>query len=430
MTGVGIIGLGTVGLDTYRILREHGPLIKSRTGVDLQVVAVADADPGRLKLLGDLTEVAVKEDGHHLIQDDRVDIVVELVGGTGVAFDFVKEAISRKKWVVTANKALLAERGDDLFGLADEQGSEIGFEASVCGGIPVIRAIRDGLVGNRIHYMLGILNGTSNYILSRMADEDMPFEQALAEAQRLGFAERDPTLDIEGIDAAHKLCILIRLALGFPITMNEITTGGISRIEPIDIEFAREFGYRIKLLGVAKEEQGLIEARVEPAMIPIKHPMSNVNEAYNAVYLVGDNVGSNLYYGKGAGGGPTGSAVVSDIVDMGLRKTVGCSKKSPFAEKDDRRAKRAEDTISPFYMRFKAQDTPGVLSRISGVLATYNISIYAVVQKGRKVDGYVPIVMLTYEASEGDLQKAKAEIDRLPLIGEETVHIRIEEGKL
>jgi homoserine dehydrogenase len=430
MVGVGIIGLGTVGFDTYRILRDYRSLIEAKTGVDLRVVAVADKDAGRLRLLSDDPEVMATADARQLVEDDRVEIVVELMGGTGPAFDYTKQAMTLKKWVVTANKALLAEWGDDLFQLADRQGIEIGFEASVCGGIPVIRAIRDGLVGNRIHYMLGILNGTSNYILSRMADEGMPFDEALSEAQRLGFAEKDPTLDIEGVDAAHKLCILIRLALGFPIQMGEIATGGISRIEPIDIEFAKEFGYRIKLLGVAKEEENLIEARVEPAMIPIKHPMSSVNEAYNAVYLVGDNVGSNLYYGKGAGGSPTGSAVVSDIVDMALRKTGGCVRRSPFARKDGRMAKSAEESISPFYMRFKAQDTPGVLSRISGVLATYNISIYAVVQKGRKVDGYVPIVMLTYEASEGNLKKAKAEIDKLSFIGEETVHIRIEEREL
>lgn len=430
MIGVGIVGLGTVGFDTYRILRDYRSLIEARTGVDLRVVSVADADPKRLELVNEDSDVVASRDARQLIDDGRVDIVVELMGGTGEAFNYVKQALEHKKWVVTANKALLAERGDDVFELADRYSSEIGFEASVCGGIPVIRAIRDGLVGNRIHYMLGILNGTSNYILSRMADEGMAFDAALAEAQRLGFAEKDPTLDIEGIDAAHKLCILVRLALGFPIKMNEIATGGISRIEPIDIEFAREFGYKIKLLGVVKEEDDLIEARVEPAMIPIRHPMSNVNEAYNAVYLVGDNVGSNLYYGKGAGGSPTGSAVVSDIVDMALRKTVGCSRKSPFAKKDGRSVKSPEESISPFYMRFKAQDTPGVLSRISGVLSTYNISIYAVIQKGRKVDGYVPIVMLTYEASEGNLQKAKAEIDRLSFIGEETVHIRIEERKL
>lgn len=427
MVSVGIVGLGTVGLDTYRILRDYRSLIEARTGVDLRVVAVADVDESRLKLADESAEVVIGKDACQLIEDDRVDIVVELMGGTGEAFDYVRKAIEHKKWVVTANKALLAERGDDVFELADRHGCEIGFEASVCGGIPVIRAIRDGLVGNRVHYMLGILNGTSNYILSRMTDEGLPFDIALAEAQRLGFAEKDPTLDIEGIDAAHKLCILIRLALGFPIRMNEISTEGISRIEPIDIEFAREFGYKIKLLGVAKEEGNSIEARVEPAMIPINHPMSNVNEAYNAVYLVGDNVGPNLYYGKGAGGSPTGSAVVSDVVDMALRKTAGCSRRSPFAKKDGRSAKCAEESMSPVYMRFKAQDTPGVLSRISGVLANYDISIYAVMQKGRKIDGYVPIVMLTYEASESNLQKAKTEIDRLPFIGEETVHIRIEE---
>ena len=252
MVGVGIIGLGTVGFDTYRILRDYRSLIEARTGVDLRVVAAADVDADRLKLIGEDHEVATTTDARRLIEDDRVEIVVELMGGTGAALDYTKQALALKKWVVTANKALLAERGDDLFCLADQQGSEIGFEASVCGGIPVIRAIRDGLVGNRIHYMLGILNGTSNYILSRMADEGMPFDKALAEAQRLGFAEKDPTLDIEGIDAAHKLCILIRLALGFPIQMSEIATAGISKIEPIDIEFAREFGYKIKLLGGGK----------------------------------------------------------------------------------------------------------------------------------------------------------------------------------
>jgi hypothetical protein len=217
---------------------------------------------------------------------------------------------------VTANKALLAERGDGLFELAAAQGCEIGFEASVCGGIPVIRALRDGLVGNRVAYLLGILNGTSNYILTRMSEEGIPFAEALSDAQRAGFAEADPTFDVEGFDAAHKLCILARLAFGCTLSMSDIARGGISRIEPIDIAFARELGYRIKLLAVAKDENGLIEARVEPAMLPMAHVMSNVNGVFNALYVVGDRVGPTLYYGKGAGGDPTGSAVVSDIIDM------------------------------------------------------------------------------------------------------------------
>ena len=244
---------------------------------------------------------------------------MELIGGIHPAYEFMSGALEKGKWVVTANKALLAEKGNDLFRIAERKGCEIGFEASVCGGIPVIRAIRDGLVGNKISYMLGILNGTSNYILTRMTDEGISFDEALRDAQKLGFAEKDPTFDIEGIDAAHKLCILTRLAFSYPIGMKDIVIGGISKIEPIDIVFAREFGYKIKLLAMAKEVNGSIEARVEPAMIPITHPMSSVNGVFNAVYVVGDRVGPSLYYGKGAGGDPTGSAVVSDIVDMAFR---------------------------------------------------------------------------------------------------------------
>jgi homoserine dehydrogenase len=429
MIGVGIIGLGTVGRGTYDILKQHYPLIKQKTGLDIGVVGTAELDAARR------VGVASKDprffrDAVDLIRDPSVDIIIELIGGTGAAYEFITEALREKKWVVTANKALLAERGNEIFGLASENGCEVGFEASVCGGIPVIRAIRDGLVGNRLHYILGILNGTSNYILSRMSEEGIAFEKALAEAQRLGYAEADPTLDIEGIDAAHKLCLLGRLAFGYPISMSDIGTGGISRIEPIDIEFAREFGYKVKLLGVAKEENGVIEARVEPAMLPAKHLMSDVNGVYNAVYVVGDKVGPNLYYGRGAGGDPTGSAVVSDIVDMAARKASGCFKPSMQLQADGRRIKRSGETIARFYMRFKAQDQPGVLSKISGILAAYDISLFAVTQKGRKENDYVPIVMLTYEATEENLRKAKAEIDRLPFIEGESVHIRIEEGEL
>ena len=241
-----------------------------------------------------------------MVNDPSIDIVVELIGGTGLAYDLIMKALRNNKWVVTANKALLAEKGGEIFGFAAEVGCEIGFEASVCGGIPVIKALRDGLVGNKIDYFLGILNGTSNYILSKMSEEGLPFHQALVDAQNAGFAEADPALDVEGIDAAHKLCILTRLAFGYPISMKEIGTGGISRIEPIDIEFAREFGYKIKLLAVAKEENGVIEARVEPTMLPVRHLLSDVNGVYNAVYVMGDKAGPNLYYGKGAGAAPDG----------------------------------------------------------------------------------------------------------------------------
>jgi homoserine dehydrogenase len=429
MIGIGIIGLGTVGRGTYEILRDHRSLIKEKTGVDIAVLGAAEVNQERRR---DLESELLFRDALDLINDPQIDIIVELVGGTGIAYEFISQAIEKKKWVVTANKALLAEKGNELFGLAAEHGCEIGFEASVCGGIPVIRALRDGLVGNKIGYILGILNGTSNYILSKMTEEGLPFDRALDDARRAGFAEADPTLDIEGIDAAHKLCILTRLAFGYPLSMENIATGGISRIEPIDIEFAKEFGYKIKLLAVAKEEDGVFEVRVEPAMLPIKHLMSNVNGVYNAVYIVGDRVGPNLYYGKGAGGDPTGSAVVSDIVDMAARKAggPGCARSTMSLSEAGRRIRKSGETVTPFYMRFKAEDRPGVLSKISGILADYNISIFAVTQKGRKENGFVSIVMLTYEATEENLRKAKAEIDGLAFTGAESVHIRIEEGEL
>jgi len=429
MIGVGIIGLGTVGIGTYKILKEHNSLIKQRTGIDVRVVRIADIDLERDRGIK-LKRGILTKDAYELIEDKNVDIVVELIGGIKPAYDYIVQAIKKKKWVVTANKALLAEKWDEVFKLVEKENCEIGFEASVCGGIPVIRAIRDGLIGNRIHYILGILNGTSNYILTKMTDEGISFNDALNDAKRLGFVEQDPTLDIEGIDAAHKLCILIRLAFHCPISMKDIVTGGISKIEQVDIGFAKEFGYKIKLLAVAKEEKGMIEARVEPAMIPITHPMSNVNGVYNATYVVGDRIGPNLYYGRGAGSDPTGSAVVSDIVDMALRMKAKAPRIKIPVYIGEKRVRGGEESSVPYYMRFAAQDRPGVLSKISGILANYKISISAVTQKGRKENGYVPIVMLTHEAIEKNLKKAKSEIDRLPFIRGGSVYIRIEEGNL
>ncbi len=429
MIGVGIIGLGTVGRGTYNILKQYRHLIQRKTGVDVRVVKVADVDPERSSGLEN-DGVAIVRDAWELINDPQVDICAELVGGTGAAYDYVAGALKAGKWVVTANKALLAEKGDALFTIAEREGGEIGFEASVAGAIPVIRAIRDGLIGNRIEYILGILNGTSNYILTKMSDEGLPFNQALREAQELGFAEQDPALDISGVDAAHKLCVLVRLAFGVPITMQEIVTRGVSSIEPTDIEFAKEFGYKIKLLAIAKEQGDSIEARVEPTMIPVRHPMSTVSGVFNAVYVVGDHAGPSLYYGKGAGAGPTGSAVVSDIVDMAVRKAAKCSRRGLAAGATDKRIKKGEESVTPFYVRFKAQDQPGVLSKISGVLGEHGISIAAVIQKERTKNDYVPIVMLTYEASEGSLKQAIEKIDRLSFIGGPSVHIRIEENNL
>ena len=429
MIGVGIIGLGTVGAGTYRILTENCSLIKQKTGLDIEVVKVAEIDPNKIKGTH-IPKGVLTKDARGLIEDKNVHIVVELIGGIHPANEFMSSALEKGKWVVTANKALLAEKGNELFKIAERKGCEIGFEASVCGGIPVIRAIRDGLVGNKISYMLGILNGTSNYILTQMTDEGISFDEALRDAQKLGFAEKDPTFDIEGIDAAHKLCILVRLAFSYPISMKDIVIGGISKIEPIDIVFAREFGYKIKLLAMAKEVNGSVEARVEPAMIPITHPMSNVNGVFNAVYVVGDRVGPSLYYGKGAGGDPTGSAVVSDIVDMAFRmESNNCHVRIP-AYHQAKRKKEPKESLVPHYMRFTAGYRPGVLSKVSGILADYGISISAVTQRERKEGGFVPIVMLTHEAGEKDLKKAKSVIDKLSFIKGESVHIRVEEGNL
>jgi len=429
MIGVGIIGLGTVGIGTYKILDAYYSLLKDKTGLDIRVVKCADIDIERPRDIA-IEKGILTTNAHEVIENTDVHIVVELMGGIEPANEYIRRAIQKKKWVVTANKALLAEKGNEIFALATKANVEIGFEASVCGGIPLIRAIRDGLVGNRINYILGILNGTSNYILTKMTLEGMPFEKALGEAQRLGFAEADPTFDVEGIDAAHKLCILIRLAFQCPARMSDIVTGGITKIDPIDIEFAREFGYRIKLLAVAKEENGEVEARVEPAMIPVAHPMSNVDGVYNAAYIVGDKTGPTLYYGKGAGSDPTGSAVVSDIVDMAYRmRSELPTPKIPLVIKD-KKMKSGEKSSVPYYMRFTAKDMPGVLSKVSGVLAQYKISISSVIQKGRKENGYVPIVMLTHEAVEQNLKKAKAAIDRLAITKDESVSIRIEEGRL
>jgi homoserine dehydrogenase len=430
MIGVGIIGLGTVGLGTYKILSQNSALLTEKTGLDVKVVKIADIDLDRDRGI-EIDRNILTNNAYDVIEDKDVDIVVELVGGITPALDYITSAIKRKKWVVTANKALLAEKGDEIFGLIEREGCEIGFEASVCGGIPVIRAIRDGLVGNKINYILGILNGTSNYILTKMTEEGVSFNDALRDAQMLGYAEQDPTLDIEGIDAAHKLSILIRLAFHCPVEMSDIVTGGISKIEPIDIEFAKEFGYRIKLLGLANELDGLIDARVEPAMIPVTHPLSNVNGVFNAVYVVGDMVGPNLYYGKGAGADATGSSVVSDIMDMAYRiRAKDLKPRTPEFKKGKAIIRKGGDALVPFYMRITTEDRTGVLSKISGILSNYNISISTVIQKGRKERGYVPIIMLTHEASEKNLKMAKIEIDQLPFIKGGSIHIRIEEGSV
>jgi homoserine dehydrogenase len=428
---VGLIGFGTVGSGVGRILQKNSRLIEKRMGAKLVLKRIADidlkSDRGVKLRPGVLTRKA--ED---VIGDREIDIVIELVGGIEPAKTFILRAIRNRKHIVTANKALLALHGDEIFREAQRFGVDVNFEASVGGGIPLIRSIKEGLVANQIDSIFGILNGTSNYILSKMTDEGRDFKQVLREAQEKGYAEADPTYDIEGIDAAHKLAILIRLAFGTPLRFNEIFIGGISGITPLDIQFSREFGYRIKLLAIAKIDRGKIDARVHPTMIPEGHLLSTVEGVFNAIYIKGDAVGPTLFYGQGAGRMPTGSAVVSDLVELGRNVLIRASgRRVPllsFQESAIEKIplKKMDDVVMPFYMRFSALDRPRVLSKISGILGKNNISISAVIQKGRQVNGAVPIVMMTHEAKEKDVHQALKEIDHLGVILGKTMFLRVE----
>ena len=428
---VGLIGFGTVGTGVVTILQKNSKLIERRMGARLILKRVADidleTDRGVKLKPGVLTRRA--ED---VIRDPEIDIIMELIGGAEPAKTFILQAIRNKKHIVTANKALLAVHGDEIFREAHRHGVDVNFEASVGGGIPLIRSIKEGLVANRIRSIFGILNGTSNYILSKMTDEGGDFKKVLKEAQEKGYAESDPTYDVEGIDAAHKLAILIRLAFGTPFRFKEIFIGGISEITPLDIQFSREFGYCIKLLAIAKMEKGKIEAHVHPTMIPEGHLLSTVDGVFNAIYIKGDAVGPALFYGQGAGQMPTGSAVVSDLVELGRNVlTQASGRRVPllsFQEWaiEEIPMKKMDDVVMPFYMRFSALDRPRVLSKISGILGKNDISISAVIQKGRQVNGAVPIVMMTHEAQERNVHRALREISQLGVILGKTVYIRVE----
>ncbi|MGZ3567172.1 MAG: homoserine dehydrogenase, partial [Thermodesulfobacteriota bacterium] len=384
---VGLIGFGTVGSGVGRILQKNSRLIEKRMGAKLVLKRIADIDLKTDRGVK-LSPGVLTRKTEEVIEDREIDIVIELVGGIEPAKTFILRAIRNKKHIVTANKALLALHGDEIFREAQRFGVDVNFEASVGGGIPLIRSIKEGLVANRIDSIFGILNGTSNYILSKMTDEGRDFKEVLSEAQEKGYAEADPTYDIEGIDAAHKLAILIRLAFGTPLRFNEIFIGGISGITPLDIQFSREFGYRIKLLAIAKIDRGKIEARVHPTMIPEGHLLSTVEGVFNAIYIKGDAIGPTLFYGQGAGRMPTGSAVVSDLVELGRNVLIRASgRRVPLlsfqaSAIEKIPLKKMDDVVMPFYMRFSALDRPRVLSKISGILGKNNISISAVIQKG------------------------------------------------
>jgi homoserine dehydrogenase len=428
---VGLIGFGTVGSGVVKILQRNSRLLEKRMGAKIVLKRVADVDLETDRGVKLMPGILTRNAGE-VIEDPEIRIVMELIGGIDLAKEFILKAIQNGKHVITANKALLALHGDEIFAEAHRFGVDVSFEASVGGGIPLIRSIKEGLVANRIQSIFGILNGTSNYILSKMTDEGRDFKEVLREAQKEGYAEADPTYDIEGIDAAHKLTILIRLAFGTSIQFKEVFIGGISKITPLDIQFSREFGYRIKLLAIAKIDQGKIEARVHPTMIPEAHLLSTVDGVFNAIYIKGDAVGPTLFYGQGAGQMPTGSAVVGDLVELGRNIIVGATgRRVPplsFQESAIEKIplKEMDEVVMPFYMRFSALDRPGVLSKISGILGENDISIAAVTQKERQISGAVPIVMMTHEAYEKNVQRALKEIDRLDVVKGKTILIRVE----
>ncbi len=430
---VGLIGFGTVGSGTARILLEQKQLLSSRAQVPIELVAICDKD-----ITSDrgfpVPESLLTTNINDIFENPEISIVIELIGGTEPAKSFILEAIKRGKHVVTANKALLATHGPEIFGAAAKNNVEIGFEASVGGGIPVIKSVKEGLVANNIHTVMGIMNGTANYILSRMTDEGLPFDHVLKEAQAHGYAEADPTYDIEGIDTAHKLAILATLAFGTSATLDDVDIEGISRLSPIDMAFAKELGYHIKLLAIGRSVNDEIELRVHPTMVPIGHLLAQVDGAYNAFYFIGDSVGKVLLYGMGAGQMPTGSAVVADVVDIARNIRMNALNRIPslglpFDKLTELKKRPMESLSGRYYFRFAAIDQPGVLARISGVLAEYSISIASVVQKGRGTEKSVPIVMLTHEAKEENVQKALGKIDNLDIVQDRTVVIRIEDLK-
>lgn len=428
---LGLMGCGTVGTGVARLLIQEQDLLQDRAGFPLHLKYVADLDPNRNRGVVFGPGVFIS-DARRIIEDPEIDIVIEMIGGETLAGDLIREAIANGKHVVTANKALVAKQGNDLFAQAYEKGVDVAFEASVCGCMPVIKSLREALVANRIEAMTGILNGTCNYILSKISQEQVPFATALAEAQANGYAEADPALDIEGLDAAHKLAILSALAYGMKINFDDIYVEGISGITPLDIRFAEEFGYRIKLLAISKRSHGGVEARIHPTMIPFDNILSNVSGTLNAITVSGHAVGRLFLSGHGAGMMPTGSAVVSDIVDLARNlcgKTVGRIPLTGYQPESMKilHLTPITDIVKCYYFRFSALDRPGVLSAITGILGKFGISIKTVQQRGRKTNGSVPIVMITHHAKEADVRKALSQISTLDVVSADPILIRIED---
>ena len=429
---VGLLGIGTVGGGTFAVLLRNQEEISRRAGRGIVIKAVADKDLARArKLVGDSAEIT--DDAFALVSRPDIDIVVELIGGTKIAKDLILAAIKNGKHVVTANKALLAIHGNEIFLAAQNKGVMVAFEAAVAGGVPIIKALREGLSANRIEWIAGIINGTSNFILSEMREKGSSFSDVLAQAQKLGYAETDPTFDIEGVDAAHKLTIMAAIAFGIPMQFDKVYTEGISRLTREDIRYAEELGYRIKLLGITRRTAKGIELRVHPTLIPSKRLIANVEGVMNAILVKGDAVGPTLYYGAGAGAEPTASAVVADLVDVTRMHTADPEQRVPhLAFQPDRmsdlRILSMEEVETSYYLRLRVLDRPGVLADITRILADQSISIDAMVQKEpSEGEEQVDIIMLTHLTLEKNVNDAIKRIESLPVISGKVTRIRLEE---
>jgi homoserine dehydrogenase len=429
---VGLLGIGTVGGGTWTVLTRNQQEITRRAGRPIQITVVADKN---LALAREVTGGACKvtDDAFSVVSDPNVDIVVELIGGCGIAKELVLKAIENGKHVVTANKALLAVHGNEIFAAAQDKGVMVAFEAAVAGGIPIIKALREGLTANRIQWIAGIINGTTNFILSEMRDKGLPFDVVLKEAQRLGYAEADPTFDIEGIDAGHKLTIMSAIAFGIPMQFDKAHIEGISKLEAEDIKYAEQLGYRIKLLGITRRAANGIELRVHPTLIPAKRLLANVEGAMNAVLVKGDAVGSSLYYGKGAGAEPTASAVIADLVDVTRMHTADPEHRVPhLAFQPDAVADipvlPMTEVETSYYLRLRVVDKPGVLADITRILADEQISIDAMLQREpEEGEGETDIIILTHTCLEKAADAAIAKIEALAVVAGRVKRIRLEE---
>lgn len=429
---IGLLGIGTVGGGTYTVLKRNQEEIARRAGREIVIKMIADTNLERARSLAD-PGVIVTGDGHEITRNPEIDIVVELIGGQTIAKELILEAIANGKHVVTANKALLANHGTEIFAAARAKGVIVAFEAAVAGGIPIIKALREGLTANRITWIAGIINGTSNFILSEMREKGLSFEQVLAEAQKLGYAEADPTYDIEGIDAAHKITLMSAIAFGIPVQFSKVYTEGITKLTGEDIRYAEQLGYRIKLLGITKRVEKGIELRVHPTLIPVRRLIANVEGVMNAIVVKGDAVGATLYYGAGAGAEPTASSVIADLVDVTRLHTADPMHRVPPLSfqpdlLSDTPVIPMEDVETSYYLRIQVIDKPGVMAEITRIVAENNISISALLQKEASDESdQVSVIMLTHLTVEKNINAAIARIEALPVVSGKVFRLRIEE---